>query len=181
MDQNKVSDRMSFRPSMRQDLERRYDQFRQEAIKLANTSLPGSFPGVSLSLVDSRAYQAFKAWESHSRRVKTWDWQGEFTTWKLRYPKRFEAATWKSGKLIGFSLGKPTFRGTGLRLDFIEKSPNCDEPLLDITYIALLAYSGLIGADHIKIMYPVNKVVRDYYVSKGFAYHAKQDCCIRRL
>ncbi len=172
---------MSFRPSMRHQIEQRYSQYRRDAIDNANLLIANRFPGIKVSLVDSKAYSAFRAVEHHAKRATTWDWPSEFNSWKMKYPKRFEAATWKAGKLVGFSLGKPTYGGTGLRLDFIEKMPETSEPLLDITYVALLTYAGLIGADHIKIMHPINVMVRDYYVSKGFAYNAKQDCCIRRI
>ncbi len=165
---------------MREQLEQRYHAYRIEALRTANEVLAQS-SGVTLKLADNSAYNAFRKWETHPQRIKLWDWPSTYLSWKVQYPKRFEAAAWKGSKLVGFSLGRPTYAGTGLRLDFIEKAPQTNVPLLDSTYVALRAYAALIGANHIKIMHPVNEAVRDYYVSKGFAYNLKQDCCIRRI
>ena len=84
-------------------------------------------------------------------------------------------------KLAGLSLGRPTYAGTGLRLDYIEKAPVTDIRLVETMLVALTAYGVLLGANHLKIMHPVNTTVRDYYVSFGFTYIRGQDCCIRRL
>ena len=166
---------------MKEKLEKQYDIYRIEALRTANEILSSQRNGVSLTQADNRAYSAFQKWENNPHRAKTWDWPNTYMSWKLQYPKRFEAAAWKGGKLVGLSLGRPTYAGTGLRLNFIEKAPQSEISLLDITYIALSAYAALIGADHINIMHPVNAFVRDYYVRKGFSYNAKSDCCTRRV
>ena len=165
--------------SMREELERRYGKLREQSIHMANQAL--RIPGVRLSLVNNASYVAFKPWESHSDRQVMWDWPSSWQSWKLRYPKRFECATWAGSRLIGFAMGRPTYHATGLRLDYIEKSPEAGEPHLDLTYLALYAYATLLGATYVKIMNPINKEVRNYYASKGFKYDQKSNSCIRRI
>lgn len=167
---------------MKEELEWQYNIYRAEALRTANEILASQGDGVLLMQADNRTYSVFqKKWENNPRRIKDWDWPNTYMSWKLQYPKRFEAVAWKADKLVGLSLGRPTYAGTGLSLDFIEKAPHSEVSLLDITYIALSAYAALIGANHINIMHPVNDYVRDYYVSKGFSYNAKNDCCTRRI
>ena len=71
-------------------------------------------------------------------------------------------------------MGRPTYSETGLRLDYIEKAPVTDIRLVEIMLVALTAYGTLLGANHLKIMHPVNAAVRDYYVSFGFSYISAQ-------
>lgn len=168
--------------NLKQQIEQRYDTYRKEALRIASEILALDNTGVSLKLVDAATYRAFEKWESNPQRIKCWDWNYTFQQWKMEHPKRFEAAAWKADKLVGLSLGRPTYASTGLRLDFIEKSPeDGNVQLLDAMFIALRAYAVAIGANHIKIMHPVNSAVKDYYVSKGFAYDRKHDWCIRRI
>ena len=68
-----------------------------------------------------------------------------------------------------------------LDLDYIEKSPEANESHLDLSYLALYAYATLLGANHVKIMTPINNDVRDYYESKGFKYDQKSNSCIMRV
>lgn len=168
-----------FKLRMRDELERRYSGLRKQSIQMANQALRS--PNVRLSLVDSTAYAAFECWQSHPDRKVDWEWPKSWASWKIHYPKRFECATWNGNKLIGFAMGRPTYQATGLRLDYIEKSPEASEPHLDLTYLALYAYATLLGATHVKIMNPINKDVRDYYESKGFKYDQGSDSCIRRI
>lgn len=138
-------------------------------------------PDIRISTVDSTAYAAFEQWRHHPARVVDWDWPGAWPAWKKNYPKRFECATWNGNRLIGFSMGRPTYQSSGLRLDYIEKSPEASEPHLDLTYLALYAYAALLGATHVKIMNPINSDVLDYYESKGFCYDERSNGCIRRI
>ncbi|MET1255265.1 hypothetical protein [Aliikangiella maris] len=168
-----------YRLRMRDELERRYNALREQSIRMANQTL--RLPNVRLSLVNNSSYAAFQRWQHHPNRKVNWDWPISWHSWKLNYPKRFECATWKGDELIGFAMGRPTYRATGLRLDYIEKSPVASEPHLDLTYLALYAYATLLGATHIKIMHPINSDIRDYYEQKGFKYDPKSDSCIRRI
>ncbi|GAB1260795.1 hypothetical protein NBRC116495_15020 [Aurantivibrio plasticivorans] len=167
------------RPRMRDELEQRYNKLRLDALSSANRVFDD--PSINLKLVDQATYAAFKEWDKQPSRIKDWDWPSTLSQWKTRFPKRFEAAAWKNNKLAGLSLGRPTYAGTGLRLDYIEKAPVTDIRLVETMLVALTAYGTLLGANHLKIMHPVNEAVRDYYVSFGFTYVSKQDCCVKRL
>jgi hypothetical protein len=167
------------RPRMREELEQRYNRLRLDALNSANQVFDD--PDIRLTLVDHATYAAFRQWDRQPNRIKDWDWPSTLMEWKLRFPKRFEAAAWKSNKLAGLSLGRPTYAGTGLRLDYIEKAPVTEIRLVETMLVALTTYATLLGANHLKIMHPVNEAVRDYYVSFGFTYIPGQDCCIRRL
>lgn len=169
----------SYKPRMRDELESRYTDLRKQSIQLANQAL--RLPDVKLALVDTAAYIAFQKWQHHPERKVDWDWPTSWHSWKVNYPKRFECATWKGSRLIGFAMGRPTYRATGLRLDYIEKSPESSESHLDLTYLALYSYATLLGATHVKIMNPINRDVRDYYEHKGFKYDQKSNSCIRRI
>lgn len=164
---------------MREELELRYNKLRIDALNSANQVFDD--PRVRLKLVDSATYDAFQQWDKQPNRIKDWDWPSTLQQWKMKFPKRFEAAAWKNNNLVGLSLGRPTYAGTGLRLDYIEKAPVTDIRLVEIMLVALTAYGTLLGANHLKIMHPVNSEVRDYYVSFGFTYFRDQDCCIKRL
>ncbi len=164
---------------MRDELEQRYTKLRLSALNSTNRVLDDQ--SIRLKLVDNATYTAFEQWDKQSNRIKDWNWPSTLQQWKMRYPKRFEAAAWKNNQLAGLSLGRPTYAGTGLRLDYIEKAPATDIRLVENMLVALTAYGALLGANHLKIMHPVNAAVRDYYVSFGFSYLNKQDCCIKRL
>lgn len=164
---------------MREELEQRYNKLRLDALNSANRVFDD--PSIQLKLVDNATYSAFKQWDKQPNRIKDWDWPSTLQEWKMKFPKRFEAAAWKNNKLAGLSLGRPTYAGTGLRLDYIEKAPVTDIRLVETMLVALTAYGTLLGANHLKIMHPVNAAVRDYYVSFGFSYISGQDCCIKRL
>lgn len=164
---------------MRDELEQRYNTLRLNALNSATRVLDD--PSIRLKLVDNATYSAFQQWDKQPNRIKDWDWPSTLQQWKMKFPKRFEAAAWKNGKLAGLSLGRPTYAGTGLRLDYIEKAPVTDIRLVETMLVALTAYGSLLGANHLKIMHPVNAAVRDYYVSFGFTYISKQDCCMKRL
>ncbi|BFM11059.1 hypothetical protein R50072_12120 [Simiduia litorea] len=164
---------------MRDELERRYAELRRQSILMANQAIRS--PNTRLALVDNAAYEAFRHWENHPKRRVDWDWPTSWMSWKAQYPKRFESATWHDSRLVGFAMGRPTYHATGLRLDYIEKSPTANEPHLDLTYLAMYAYATLLGATYVKIMNPINDDVRDYYEHKGFKYNRTNNCCIRRI
>jgi hypothetical protein len=170
---------IGLRLRMRDELERHYNKLRIDALNSANQVFDDQ--SIRLKLVDNSTYAAFRQWDKQPERIKDWDWPTTLQEWKMKFPKRFEAAAWKDNKLAGLSLGRPTYAGTGLRLDYIEKAPITDIRLVETMLVALTAYGTLLGANHLKIMHPVNTAVRDYYVSFGFTYISEQDCCIRRL
>ena len=158
----------------------RYDEFRKTARNLAKEDLPDYLKKVTkLEGVDQKALVAFKTWQSVSERTVNWDWNFA-TVYCRRYPKAFDLSVWYGNTLCSLTLGRPTYKGTSMRMDFIEKSPiNC--PISgDIFAISLLAYENygrLIGAEYLRLIEPMNDKLIKYYTSVdvGFSYRkAKQ-------
>lgn len=75
---------------MREELEQRYNKLRLDALNSANQVLDD--PNIRLKLVDSGTYAAFKQWDKQPDRIKDWNWPSTLQEWKLKFPKRFEAA-----------------------------------------------------------------------------------------
>ena len=107
------------------DAEIRYSKIRREALKAASETLKsGKGPNIRLTEINAGALTASKEWNSSRTRIKNWNWIEGYAVFKCRYPKRFEMALWESKKLIGLSMGRPTYQGTALRLDVVEASPS---------------------------------------------------------
>ena len=79
----------------------------------------GNGPNIQLTEITAQALSASKQWNESQVRVKDWDWVKGYAAFRFRYPKRFEMALWESRKLIGLSMGRPTYQGTALRLDVV--------------------------------------------------------------
>ncbi|MFC6755158.1 hypothetical protein, partial [Halorubrum tibetense] len=112
-----------------------------------------------------------------------WDWTEGYNAFKYRHPKRFEMALWNNGTLASLSLGKPTYHGTKLRLDFIEGNPENgkDVRVFQTTFLALAGYAEALGAAELRVMNPINADVRRYYEGFGLIYVAKGDYLFVRL
>jgi len=92
---------------------------------------------------------------------------------KQRYPKRFELAIWKSNALCGLPIGRPSFNGTRLRLDYAERSPDsCPIRgyVMLVNLLAAEAYALTIGAEEVRIMHPMNQQLVNYYSRFGYKY-----------
>jgi len=118
------------------------------------------------------------------RRV-AWDWDKVLKIYRPK-PKRFELSIWH-GKhwLCSASIGKPTAKGGKLRLDLIESNPN-DSPLVglvtDINILCYKAYAKMIGATELRIINPINEIVRGHYLSKkGSSYNQKENFCFSEV
>ncbi len=75
-------------------------------------------------------------------------------------------------------MGRPTYEGQHLRLDFVEARPRELGPrprLFEEILLAYAVYAKLLGAKQLRIMHPINDFVREYYQSYGYTYVAKQD------
>ena len=95
------------------DAEKRYSQIRREALNATSEILKNeNGPNISLTGINSDALNASKEWNNSRTRIKNWDWIEGYSVFKSRYPKRFEMALWESKKLIGLSMGRPTYQGT---------------------------------------------------------------------
>jgi len=93
-------------------------------------------------------------------------------------------AIWKDNKPLTLSLGRPTYNGNSLRLDFIESRPlelgNRPSTLNEVL-ITYGIYARLINAKHIRIMNPINQKIKEYYESFGYTYIAKDDYLIKEV
>ena len=99
----------------------RYNEPRIQARELAKRALPSNLKKIlSFAAVDHRALSAFRTLQDNESRIETWDWTFA-SKYCLRYPKAFDLSVWHGNSLCSLSLGRPTFNGTEIRLEFIEK------------------------------------------------------------
>jgi len=93
-------------------------------------------------------------------------------------------ALWEIGKLIGLSMGRPTYQGSALRLDAVEAAPldlGNRSSIFDSVLVAYGIYARLINAKEIRIMHPVNREVRTYYERFGYKYVGNGDYLYREV
>lgn len=140
---------------------------------------------ISIGSLDFQTFEKLASWDYQDNRVADWDWKKVRKRYRT-HPKRFELAIWhRVNFLAGASIGRPTWSGNKLRLDFIEANPT-RSPLTglitDMTILCAEVYARAIGADQIRIMHPVNDAVKKHYISKaGFAFNKKDNFCFRDL
>ncbi|BFM10648.1 hypothetical protein R50072_08010 [Simiduia litorea] len=161
------------------DAEQRYDSIRKSALRAVQNALAdNNTSDITLRVIDQAALTASKVWETSAIRRVDWDWLASYPSFRFRHPKRFELAIWQGPRLISLSLGRPTYHGTAMRLDFVESQP-VDQGKRPKTFrlvtAALQVYAELLGAREIRIMNPINDAVKQYYTSYGFTYHPKGD------
>lgn len=156
------------------DAEGRYEALRQESRIQAQSVLPPNLKGsVSLKGIDQKALIHAKAWEHDYNRTVNWEWQEGYNIYKMRYPKRFELSIWKSNILCGLSIGRPSYHGTRLRLDFAERAPsNCPIRgyVMQLILLGAESYALNIGAEEVRIMHPLNERLVNYYNRLGYKY-----------
>ncbi|MDH5447050.1 MAG: hypothetical protein OEY52_15995 [Gammaproteobacteria bacterium] len=167
------------------DTELRYSKIRKEALNAASEILRNrNGTNIVLSEINSDALKASKEWQKSNTRIKNWDWVEGYSVFKFRYPKRFEMALWEARKLIGLSMGRPTYQGTALRLDVVEASPSDlgDRPsIFETVLLGYGIYARLINAKQIRIMHPVNEKVRTYYEKYSYKYVASGDYLFKEV
>lgn len=148
----------------------RYDQFRHQAREISAENLPPYLKGVlAFASIDHKALVAAKAWESMEERSVAWDWSFS-SRYKALWPKAFDMSVWFGNTLCSLTLGRPTYKGTDIRLDFIERCPRNFPHAGEMFRVSLLAYEtygALIGANKIRIMRPMNERLIRYYMSHG--------------
>ena len=173
----------------------RYEILRQMAREVVHEDLASVMPNkygaailksnISLDGLTFQCLKELRKWEKNGLRRVTWDWDTVQKKYRA-HPKRFELSIWhKELFLCSASIGKPTWSGSMLRLDFIEANPN-GSPLTalitDINLLCYRVYAKTIGANQLRIMHPVNEKVRDHYLSKkGFSYNEKGNFCFQDL
>jgi hypothetical protein len=163
------------------DAEKRYTELRKQALSATMEVLNNQ---IFLSGITADALNETKLWDQSQVRIKNWDWIEGYSVFKFRYPKRFEMALWQSNKLIGISMGRPSFNGTAMRLDIVEASPSDlgERPsIFETILMGYGIYARLINAKQIRIMNPVNDAVKSYYESFGYKYVAKGDYLYREV
>lgn len=166
------------------DAEQRYTKIRQAVFEELNKELLRSEQRIfRAGLIDSAALSQSRLWNLSSRRKVNWDWVEGYSAFRFRHPKRFEMALWYNNTLASLSLGRPTYQGARLRLDFIEGNP--DKPshvkVFEPTFLAMVAYAHALGTNELRIMNPINAEVRSYYERFGFAYVSRGDYLEIRL
>lgn len=156
------------------EAENRYGNFRKLARDAIQQELPYSDRGnIRLTEVSQQALIYTKIWAADINRKVDWQWIEGYRNYSFRHPNRFELATWYGNALAGLSLGRPSYAGTRLRLEFIEASPT-NTPLkgriVPITISVAELYANIIGASELRIIDPVDKKLIEYYSSFGYRY-----------
>lgn len=167
------------------DAEKRYDVLRKTALEIAHGGLGEQEKLLfKFEMITPAALNATTLWQSSASRRVDWDWLSGYAAFKFRYPKRFEMAIWHREKLISISMGRPTYHGSSLRLDFVEASPKDlgERPsVFNEVLIAYGIYARMLNAKQIRIMNPINADVRKYYESFGYTYVADKDYLFREV
>lgn len=166
------------------DAEERYTVIRKAVLDEVNREFISSDRrNLTARLIDNAALRSSEGWGQSSRRRVDWDWVAGYNAFKFRHPKRFEMALWHNSELASLTLGRPTYRGTKLRLDFIEGNPEKpgDVQVFEPTFLAMVGYADALGADELRVMNPINADVKRYYERFGLVYVAKGDYLYIRL
>lgn len=178
--------------------EDRYESLRDYARSITLESMPKYMKNsrgqliaiqesVQLRSIDIQSKAKAKQWETSPYRRVDWSWPEGASEYAWRHPKRFELAIWyRNLFLCGLGLGRPTWSGNKLRLDFLEASPKTTPLTGLVTLIAVgaaEAYADAIGAVQLRIMSPINSNVKDHYLNSltGYSYNAKGNYCYRDL
>ena len=92
-------------------------------------------------------------------------------------------ALWHRASLVSLSLGRPTYNDSKLRLDFIEGNPEKTDEVkaFEHTFIAMVGYAQVLGADELRAMNPINSDVKRYHETFGLNYVPKSDYLYIRL
>ncbi|WP_250462349.1 hypothetical protein [Microbulbifer litoralis] len=157
----------------------KHEEFGRQAREMASKSLPRHLLGkICLEPIDHKALAAFRSVDVSQDRLVSWNWNFA-SRYKIFYPKAFELSVWHGSTLCSLTLGRPTYKGTAVRLDFIERFNKhilFANDMFPISLLAYEAYARLIGATQIRVMDPLNEKLVKYYSSHGgFEYcRAKQ-------
>jgi len=171
--------------------EDRYEAYRSEVRKYVKEAFPYSdSKNIILSGINIKALQQSRLWSSIPERKVDFNWENDHRIFMKRYPKRFELAIWYQNKLESLALGRPSYIGSRVRLELIERiavNSMLKGKAFAITELALIAYANLLGANEVRIMKPVNENVKNYYIKKGYSYVPSTgainfpDYCVKKL
>lgn len=158
------------------DAEQRYEAFRDLSRQNIQQSLPYTDRNlIRLEPISNESLVAAKLWMADPTRRVDWDWAGSggYSDYAFRYPKRFEMATWYGNSLASLCLGRPSYTGTQMRMDFTEAAPS-NNPLkgrvIPIVVSAGELYASIIGAREIRLIDPIHEKLIEYYASIGYTY-----------
>ena len=164
------------------EVRQRFNEYRRITIEDTNDYICP--PGIKAESVTEEALRCTDQWDLGDRRGAYWDWRTVVSDNKTNYPKHFDIALWKNGKLIGISTGRTTYSGRRVRLNVVEGMPRelGDRPnILPVILGAYEIFGSLIGADSVRIMYPVNQEVIDVYQKYQYHYDRRGDFMTRDL
>lgn len=151
--------------------EERYKNIRSIAYEITMDELPyQDKKAIILTEINSMAITGIM---SSIQRSVEWDWNFGVRSYRKKYPNRLELAIWYNNSICGLSLGRPSYNGTRVRLDFIERVPGINNPLKGrVTPIAVTVYevyARLIDAAQVRIISPADGLI-DYYTSLNYAF-----------
>ncbi|MCW8125055.1 hypothetical protein [Microbulbifer halophilus] len=173
------------------DAELRYSAYRTEVFKQVKEFL--TYPDshhIRLSDIDHKALTQARLWHDIPERSVNFDWEHDCRLYRKLYPKRFELAIWHQNRLESLALGRPSYSGTRVRLELVERLARNSQlkgRAFVITELSLMAYAALLGAEEIRIMEPINESVKNYYISRGYRYVPSTgathfpDYCVKKL
>jgi hypothetical protein len=150
----------------------KYEQYRIEARTIAKESLPASLKRLTLEKIDHRALTAFRTWRDLPERKVNWDWTFA-SRYCVRHPKAFDLSVWNGNTLLSLTLGRPTYKGASIRMDFIESLPKhtiYTGQLFSVSQLAYQTYGRLIGAEYIRIIEPMNEKLIQFYTSEDVGF-----------
>jgi hypothetical protein len=154
--------------------EERYQNTRELAYDITQSELPyQDKSAIKLTEITSDALRMICSSDMEVKRKVDWSWEFGVRVYRKRYPNRFELALWYNSTLCGLSLGRPSFNGTRVRLDFIERIPINHNPLIGrvtpITVTAYEVYARLIDATEVRIIEPAQELIT-YYSSFNYLF-----------
>ena len=155
-----------------QAAEDKYSSIREQSLISAKKKLPVYLQDkVNFRAIDNEALLWAAVWEARHR--DSWYFSKKYASYARRHPKRLDLAVWHQSYLCSLATGFPVKTGKSMRLDIIESNPDSNplqHAVFDVNIAAFNIYAGLIGANMMKIMRPLNQKLIDYYRSKGFIY-----------
>ena len=153
--------------------EEKYRNIRSIAYEITMDELPyQDKKSILLSEITDSAIFSFNSLTRHPERKVDWDWKFGAQMYRKRYPNRFELAIWHNNTVCGLSLGRPSYNGTSVRLDFIERVSGANALKGRVTPIAVTAYevyARLIGATQVRIIKPADALIT-YYSSLNYVF-----------
>lgn len=154
--------------------EERYHHVRELAYDITQSELPYQDKSlIKLTEITQDALRMICCSDVEIERKVDWNWTFGVRSYRKRYPNRFELALWYNSTLCGLSIGRPSYNGTRVRLDFIERTPINHNPLIGrvtpITVTAYEVYARLIDATEVRIIKPAEELIA-YYSSFNYIF-----------